>query len=80
MFFSQPKTNINPFPNKPWFLQFKCLLYKSFENTIGKREIAHNFSFSHFFLPSTIFIKFEIVVCKLFQSMKSFNFIWSKIL
>ena len=30
----------NPFPNKPWFLT--CLQYKSFENTVGKGEIASN--------------------------------------
>ena len=29
---------INPQPNKSWF--FTCLQYKSFENTIGKEEIA----------------------------------------
>ena len=28
------------FPNKPLF--FTCLQYKSFENTIGNGEIAHN--------------------------------------
>ena len=28
---------INPFQNKPWFT---CLQYKSFENTVGKGEIA----------------------------------------
>ena len=41
----------NPFPNKPWFL---CLQYKSFENTAGKEEIAHNeqfFLFQQCFLP-----------------------------
>ena len=30
---------INPFQNKPWFL---WLQYKSFENTVGKGEIALN--------------------------------------
>ena len=46
----------------------------SFENTERKGEIAHmsNFSFSHsVFYPlrelSPVFIKFEIVVCKVFQ-------------
>ena len=48
---------------------------KSFENTVGKGEIARNEQF--LFFPqcfyylfwelSTIFIEFEIVVCKLFQ-------------
>ena len=42
----------NPFPNKPWF--FTCLRYKSFENTVGKGEIARNEQFLLFpqcFLP-----------------------------
>ena len=53
---------------------FSCLQYKSFENTVGKREIARNEQFLLFpqcFLPiwklSAIFIKTETVVCKLFQ-------------
>ena len=56
---------------------------ESFENTVGKGEIARdeqfllfitsNFFFSHsVFYPfgelSVIFIKFEIAICKLFQS------------
>ena len=58
-----------PFPKQA--LVFTCLQYKSFENTVGKGEIAHNFSFSHsvfYWLGklSGIFKKFEIVVCKLF--------------
>ena len=46
---------------------------KSFENTVGKEEIAHNEQFLLFpqcFKPfgelSAIFIRFEIVICKLF--------------
>ena len=31
---------LNPFPNKSCF--FTCLLYKSFENTLGKGDIARN--------------------------------------
>ena len=59
------------FPEKA--LVFTCLQYKAFENTVGKAEIACNFSFSHcVFYPfgelSAIDIKFEILVCKLFQS------------
>ena len=38
----------------------------SFENTVGKGEIAHN----EFEELSFIFIKFEIVVRKLIQSLK----------
>ena len=57
-------------------LVFTCLKYKSFvENTVGKGEIAGNEQFLLFplsvFYPfeklSAIFVKFEIVVCKLFQ-------------
>ena len=48
-------------PNKPWFLM--CLQYKSFENTVGKGEIAHNEHFLRFpqrFLPvQTIFCHFH---------------------
>ena len=51
-----------------------CLQYKSFENTVGKGEIACNKQFllphSVFYLfgeLSAIFIKSEIVVCKLIQ-------------
>ena len=50
------------------------LRYKSFENTVGKREIARNEQFllsPQCFPPfgklSAIFIKFEFVVCRLFQ-------------
>ena len=51
-----------------------CLLYKSVESTVGKGEIVRNEQF--LFFPvfsagleelSTIFIKLEIVVCKLFE-------------
>ena len=52
---------------------FTCLQYKSFENTVGKEEIARtsNFSFSpsvfySFGDFSAVFIKLEIVVYKLF--------------
>ena len=53
---------------------FTCLQYKSLENNVRKGEIANNeqFLFSHsVFYPfgefPAVFIKFEIVVCKLFQ-------------
>ena len=62
----------SPFPNKPWFLGvcrtslLKTLLEKE------KLLVKSNFSFSHCVFYhlgalSFIFIKFEIVVCKLFQ-------------
>ena len=62
----------NPFPNKPWFLRVcsTSLLKTLWENE--KLLVTSVFSFSHsVFYPfgelSAIFIKFEIVVCKLFQ-------------
>ena len=73
--FSPPKGRqilFNPFPNKPWFLRVCCT---SLLKTLWDKEkllITSNFSFSHsvfysFRVLSAIFIKFEIVVCKLFQ-------------
>ena len=63
---------INPFPNKPWFL---LVCRTSLLKTLWEKEkwlVMSRFSFSHsvFYLfgeLSAIFIKFEIVVCKLFQ-------------
>ena len=62
----------NPFPNKPWVLRV-CSL--SLLKTLSEKEkllVTCNFSFSHsVFYPfgeiTAIFIKFEIVVCKLFE-------------
>ena len=58
---------INPFPNTAWFL-------RACSTSLLKTSlfVTSNFSFSHsvFYLFgdfSFIFIKFEIVVCKLFQ-------------
>ena len=63
---------INPFPKQA--LVFMYLQYKPFENTAGKGEIARHEQFLFFPVFSTpfdelsaIFIKFPIVVCKLFQ-------------
>ena len=63
---------IKPFPNKPWFLHV-CSIVLS--KTLWEKEkllVTSNFSFSHsVFYPFgelyAIFIKFKIVVCKLFQ-------------
>ena len=63
---------INPFPNKPFYLD---VCSTSLLKTLWKKEkllIMSNFSFSHgVFYPfgelSAIFIKFKIVGCKLFQ-------------
>ena len=38
-------SSFNPFPNKPWFM---CLQCKTFENTVGKGEIARNEQISPF--------------------------------
>ena len=54
---------INPFPNKPWFLRVQ---YKSFENTVGNFFFSHSVSYP-FGKLSAIFIKFKIVICKVFQ-------------
>ena len=59
---------INPFPNKPWFLN---VCSTSLVKTLWEKEkllVMSNFSFSHsVFYPfgklSAIFIKFKIVVC-----------------
>ena len=64
--------SFNPFPNKPWFSRVcsKLLLKTLWEKE--KSLVTSNFSFSHsvfnhFRELSAIFIKFDIVVCKLFQ-------------
>ena len=62
----------NPFPNKPWFLR---VCSRSLLKTLREKEkslVTSNFSFSHsvfhpFWDLSAVFIKFENVVCKLFQ-------------
>ena len=61
-------------------LVFTCLQDKSFENTVGKRRnctnteflIFHNVFYS-FGELSAVFIKFEIVLCKLFQFRRAKN-------
>ena len=55
-----------------------CLQYKSFENAVEK-EIAHKYfllfpqCFYLYIELSAILIKFEIVICKLFQSKISIS-------
>ena len=69
---SAPYGAFNPFPNKPWFLRV-CSI--TLLKTLWEKEkllVTSNFSFSHnVFYPfrelSAIFVKFKIVVCKLFQ-------------
>ena len=66
------KALLNPFQNKPWFLH---VCGTSLLKTLWEKEkllVTSTFSFSHcVFYPfgelSAILIKFEIVVCKLFQ-------------
>ena len=63
---------VNPFPNKPWFLR---VCSTSLLKTMWEKEkllVTSNFSYSPsvFYLfgeLSDIFIKFKIVICKLFQ-------------
>ena len=65
-------STFNPLPSKPWFLR---VCSRSLLKTLWEKEkllVMSNFSFSHtVFYPfgglSTIFIKYDIVVCKLFQ-------------
>ena len=76
---------INPFPNKPWFLR---VWSTSLLKTLWEKEkllVTSNFSFSHsvFYpfeeLPS-FFVKFEIVICKLFKVWKSLTFVvWERV-
>ena len=75
----------NPFPNRPWF--FICLQYKSFENTVGKGEIACDkqfLLFPHHFLPfGRNFCHFhQILNCRLLTPSvwKSLKFVvWEKV-
>ena len=62
-----------------------CLQYKSYENTMGKGEVACNKQFLLFpvfsthlenFLP--FFIEFEIVVWKLFKFGRVYNLLFGK--
>ena len=75
----------NPFPNKPWFLR---VCSTSLLKTLWEKEkllVTSNFSFSHsVFYPfgelSVIFIKFKIVVCKLFSIWKGLKFVvWERV-
>ena len=80
----EERVNPNPFPNKPCILRVcSTRLLK----TLWEKEkllIMSNFSFSHsVFYPfeelSSIFIKFEIVVCKL-SVWKSLKFVvWERV-
>ena len=64
--------SINPFQNKPRYLRVSCTCLLK---TLREKEellVTSKFSFSHsvfytFGRLSTIFLKFKILVCKLFQ-------------
>ena len=80
-FFFQEK--VNPFPNKYWFLHV-CST-SLFKKTVEKEKLlaTSNVSFSHSVFYSfaelyVIFIKFEIVVCKLFRSGRVCNLPFGK--
>ena len=73
----------NPFPNKPWFLR---VCSTSLLKTIWEKEkllIITNFSLSHnvfyqFEDLFSIFINFEIVICKLFHFGRVYNLLFGK--
>ena len=76
---------LNPFPNKPGFLR---VCSTSLLKTLWEKEkllVTSNFSFSHsVFYPFeelfSIFVKFEIIVCKLFHFWKSLKFVvWKRV-
>ena len=76
---------LNPFPKKPWFLR---VCTAGLLKTLWKKDkllIKSNLSFSHsVFYPfgklSATFIKFKIVICKLFQFGKSLKFVfWERV-
>ena len=75
--------SFNPFPDKPWF---SCVCSTSILKTRWEKEkllVIINFSFSHtVFYPfgelPAIFIKFKIVICKLFQFGRVYNLLSGK--
>ena len=78
-----PHIQVNPFPNKPWFV---CVCSMSLLKTMWEKKLlaTSNFSFSHIvFYPfqklSAIFIKFEIVVCKFFQFGRVKFVFWERV-
>ena len=63
---------LNPFPYKPWFLRVCSASLLKTLREMEKLLVTSNFPISHsVFYPfgklSTILIKFEIVICKLFH-------------
>ena len=78
------KPPLNPFPNKPWFSR---VCSTSLSKTLMEKEkllVMSNISLFHsvfyfFGELSTIFIKFEIIVCILFQFGSLKFVVWEKI-
>ena len=74
----------NPFPKKPWFLRVCSTTLLKIPREKERLLVTSNFSFSHsVFYPcgelNAIYIKFEIVVCKL-SVLKSLKFVvWERI-
>ena len=74
---------VNPFPNKPWF---SSVYSDSLLKTLREKEkllVTSNFSFSYsVFNPfgklPTIFIKFTVVVCRVFQFGRNQNLSFGK--
>ena len=77
--------SIEPFP-KQALVFFTCLQYKSFENTVGKGEIARNKQFLLFHSVSclfeefsAVFITFEIENLQTLSVWKSLKFVvWER--
>ena len=73
----------NPFPNKPWFLR---VCSTSLLKTLWEKEkllVTSNFSFSRsvfysFGELSAVFIKYEIVICKVFHFGPVYNLLFGK--
>ena len=80
VYYSKNCTGYSPFPKQALVLTW--LQYKSFENTVGKGQNAHNKQFLLFpqcFLPFwSTFIKFEIVIGKVFQFERIWNLSFEK--
>ena len=78
----------NPFPKKPSFLRVCSTRSTSLLKTLWEKEkllVTSNFSFSHrvfysFREFSTIFIKFEIVFCKLFKFGRLKFVVWERVI
>ena len=75
--------SVIPFPNKSWFIRVCSIsLLKPLQEK-EKLLVTSNFSFSHsvfypFWQLSAIFIKLNIVVCKLFQFGRASNVLFGK--